>query len=220
MATSLDNLGALYLTGGRISKAQALYRRSYEIRLRSFTPDDPALAKSLHGLARLAQERLNLEQAEELYRRALAIEESAYGVASLEIAPTLHNFASVLAESSREDEARALYDRALSIYRDRQPGHPEQAVVLRHLAELDARQGLLSQADSQFLQAIGICENTLPPGHQQTGIILQAYGRFLKQAHRKTEANIVMARANRIIGASLRDSGAAYTVDVSKLQGK
>src|SRR5215469_11881747 len=57
LAAPLDNLASLYLALGRISKAEALYRRCYEIRQRILPPNDPALAHSLHGLARLEHER-------------------------------------------------------------------------------------------------------------------------------------------------------------------
>jgi tetratricopeptide (TPR) repeat protein len=220
LAAPLDNLASLYLALGRVSKAEPLYRRCYEIRLRILPPNDPALGHSLHGLARLEHERRRPDRAEGFYRQALAIEESAYGVESLEVAPTLHNLATLLAETSRADEARAFYNRALAIYRSHRPGHPAEAVILRHLAELDAKAGSLALAESRFLQALAICESTLPPDHPQTGIILQAYGQLLRQARRKSESNKVIARANLILVKGLRESGAGYTVEASMLSAK
>jgi hypothetical protein len=55
---------------------------------------------------------------------------------------------------------------------------------------------------------VRICEASLPVDHPQTGVILQAYGRFLKNAHRKTAAKVVNERASAILGMR-------YTVDVS-----
>lgn len=220
LATSLDNLATLQLTLGRPSKAESLYRRAYEIRSRLLPPADPAIAKSLQHLARLEDERRRPQQAEAYYRQALRIEESAFGPMSTGVAPTLHNLATLLAETGRTDEARALYDRALAIYRASLPGHPAEAVVLRHLAELDTRAGAVSRADAEFQQALAICDRTLPPDHVQTGVILQAYGNFLSQTRHKKEAGAVIARANSILIKGMRDSGAAYTVEANTLRGK
>jgi tetratricopeptide (TPR) repeat protein len=220
LATALENLAALHLTLGALSKAEPLYRRSYEIRVKALPPAHPAIAQSLQGLAGLEQERHRPEKAEAYYRRALGIQESAFGSMSPSIAPTLHNLASVLTETGRIDEARALYERTLAIYRAGMPGHPAEAVVLRHLAELDARGGDFSRADAKFQEALGICERTLPPGHPQAGAILQAYGYFLNQAGRRKEARAVSARANDILIKGMRDSGSAYTVEVNTLRGK
>src|SRR5215472_5284392 len=41
LAAPLDNLASLYLGLGRFSKAEPLYRRCYEIRLRILPPNDP-----------------------------------------------------------------------------------------------------------------------------------------------------------------------------------
>jgi len=65
--------------------------------------------------------------AEQYYREALAIHETA---------ATLHNLGTLLAESGRIDEARELYVRAPATYRQRGSGHPDEATMLRHLAEL------------------------------------------------------------------------------------
>jgi len=220
LATTLENLAALYLTLGQLSKAEPLYRRSYQIRLEVLPPTHPAIAQSLQGLAQLEQERHRPERAEQYYRQALAIEESAFGPTSGAIAPALHNLATLCADAGRSDEARALYDRALAIYRANLPGHPAEAVVLRHLAELDAQAGMPSRADAEFQQALAICDRTLPPDHPQTGIILQAYGRFLSQSRRKKEAGAVTARANSILLKGMRDTGSAYTVEANTLRAK
>jgi hypothetical protein len=61
---------------------------------------------------------------------------------------------------------------------------------------------------------VHICEASLPADHPQTGVILQAYGRFLKNAHRKTEAE----RASAILANGMVANGSGYTVDVSEFR--
>lgn len=127
LATTLENLAALHLTLGQLSKAEPLYRRSYEIRLRVLPPRHPAIAESLQGLGRLEQERRHVALAEHYYREALAIHETP---------ATLHNLGTLLAETGRIGEARELYVLALAMYRQRGNAHPDEATILRHLAEL------------------------------------------------------------------------------------
>jgi tetratricopeptide (TPR) repeat protein len=127
LATTLENLAALHLALGQLSKAEPLYRRSYEMRIRVLPPGHPAIAESLQGLGRLEQERRHTALAEKYYREALAI----HGTAA-----TLHNLGTLLASTGRVGEARELYERALAMYRQRGSAHPDEATVLRHLAEL------------------------------------------------------------------------------------
>jgi len=128
LATTLQNLAALDLTLGHLAQAEPLYRRAYAIRRRILPADDPKIADSLQGLAQLEHARRHYAVAEVCYREALAIRETA---------PALHNYAMLLADTGRTAEARAAYERALAIYQAAGPGHPSEAVVRRHLAELE-----------------------------------------------------------------------------------
>ncbi len=67
----------------------------------------------------------------------------------------------------------------------------------------------MAQAGERFERALRICEKSLPPGHEETGIILGAYGRFLYQVKRNKEAQMAMERSRSILGKS------AYSIDVS-----
>src|SRR6185503_7037994 len=121
-------------------------------------------------------------EAEDYYRRAAAI-------LGAEGAPdVLHDWGALYSETGRDEQARPLLERAAAIYEKQWPQHPKLAIVLRNLAELEAKAGHSARAQELFERAVGICEASLPADHPQTGIILQAYGRFLKSAHRKTEA--------------------------------
>jgi tetratricopeptide (TPR) repeat protein len=217
LATTLENLAALELTRGQLSKAEPLYRRSYEIRVGVLPPGDPAIGQSLQGLALLEHERRNFDRAEAYYREAIGIEEKAFGKSAPQLAPALHNLAALLAETGRNTEARILWERTLKIYRFSGATHPEEAVVLRHLAELDAAAGLRAEADAEFRSALAICEGNLPADHPQTGAILQAYGLFLKAGHRGGEAGVALAKARNILAKDGRETGSTWVVDAGSI---
>ena len=204
LATALENLGGLRLVQNRPTQAQPLYGRAYELRLQA---NDRRVGWTLHGLAQAAHAQRHYAEAEDLYRRA------ATALTGEGEADVLHNWATLYRETRRDDQARPLLERAAAVYENRWPLHPKLAIVLRNLAELEADAGHSGRAQELFERAVHICEASLPADHPQTGINLQAYGRFLKNAHRKTEAKVVNDRARAILGPR-------YTVDVSELRGR
>ena len=73
MATSLNNLAALYKEQGRYADAEPLYKRALAIDEKAVGPDHPDVATSLNNLAALYKEQGRYADAEPLYKRALAI---------------------------------------------------------------------------------------------------------------------------------------------------
>ena len=210
LAVTLQNLGALNMVWGRLSRAETFYRRAYELRLQSLGPNHPHVGASLHGMAELAAARHRYPQADDLYRQAAAVLQAAYGPDSLRVADVWHNWGYLCKEMQHRDpEARTMLDRAAAIYEKTVPDHPNMAIILRNLAELDMKAGDLTQAGERFERSLSICRKSLPPGHEQTGIILSAYGRYLQQAGRKKEAKMVTEKAREIL------TKPTYTVDVA-----
>jgi tetratricopeptide (TPR) repeat protein len=215
LAGTLQNLGALDLMWGRYSRAELNYRRAYELRLNALGPSHPQVAASLHGLAELATARRRYPEAEELYRRATPILEAAYGADSLTVADIFHNLGVLYSEMHRDAEARTRLERAAAIYDQTVPSHPNLATILYNLAELDLKAGDLARAGERLERAMRICETSLPPDHQETAIVLAAYGRFLSQTHHKKEAKLASERARAILSQTARERGYAYTFDAS-----
>ena len=211
LAMSLANLGALYLVENRPSRAAPLCQRAYELRLRSLPAGDPVIGASLHGLAQVKNALHQYPAADDLYRRSAGILEQALGGASQNVADVWHNWAVLCRDLHRTTESRRLLERAIAVYDQGPPDHPRLAIVLRNLAELEAAEGHVARADALFTRSAHICEASLPPGHPQTGIILQAYAKFLKQMKRGKEAKVVAERARAI----LSHADTIHTVDVS-----
>ena len=79
MATSLNNLAALYGAQGKYTEAEPLYKRSLQIREKALGPDHPDVGQSMNNLALLYEAQGKYAEAEPLYKRALAIVEKAVG---------------------------------------------------------------------------------------------------------------------------------------------
>jgi tetratricopeptide (TPR) repeat protein len=219
-ASAFFELGALYLITSQVSRAEPLYRRSYDLRLEALGPDHPLVGVSLHGLARVAQERRKWRESEDYYRRAEKVLGKGYGPHSFEVADVLHNWSILLREEKRDDEARPLLERAITIYEQRAPVHPKMAVMLRNMAELEAATGNTAEAARLFGRAVSICDASLPADHPQTGIVLQAYASFLRRTKHPKEAQAVEARARAIPRMHSQSNWAAYTVDVTEFQSR
>jgi tetratricopeptide (TPR) repeat protein len=214
LASALFELGTLYLMRNQASRAEPLYRRSYELRLEALGPEHPLVGVSLHGLARVEQERRKWQQSEDDYRRAEEVLAAGYGPLSCEVADVAHNWGMLLREEKRDDGARPLLARAIANYEQCAPAHPKLAVMLRNMAELEAVAGNSAGAARLFARAVSICDASLPADHPQTGIILQAYASFLRRTKHSKEAQAADARARAIFLLHPQSSWAGYTVDV------
>jgi tetratricopeptide (TPR) repeat protein len=206
LATALENLGGLRLVENRPSQAQVLYGRALELR------GGVRVGETLHGLAQAAHAQRHYAEAEDYYRRASAI------LGGGALADALHNWGTLYCETGRDELGRPLLERAAAVYEKSRPQHPKLAIILRNLAELEAKAGHSARAQELFERAVQICEASLPADHPQTGVILQAYGRFLKNAHRKTEAKVVNERASAILAKGMVANGSGDTVDVSEFR--
>src|SRR5262249_13870324 len=73
LAVSLNNLGALYNLGGRLTEAADCLKRSLAIREQQLGPMHPQVATALNNLADVYRMQLQYTLAEPLFRRALKI---------------------------------------------------------------------------------------------------------------------------------------------------
>jgi tetratricopeptide (TPR) repeat protein len=96
LATSLNNLAALYYAQGKLQEALPLLQRSLAIREKALGPDHPDVALSLNNLAELYRAQGKLQKALPLYQRSLAIAEKALGPNHPNVATVLANYAAAL----------------------------------------------------------------------------------------------------------------------------
>ncbi|MEB3282497.1 MAG: CHAT domain-containing tetratricopeptide repeat protein [Lyngbya sp.] len=119
VATSLNNLAALYEEIDRWNQAEPLFKKVLEIRENLLENYHPDLAQSLNNLAKVYRIQGKYSEAESLYERALSIyrkispNNRAY---SMLLASTLSNLATLYYNQGKDEEAIPLYEEALKIY--------------------------------------------------------------------------------------------------------
>lgn len=137
MASSLENLGRLYLAQGRTAQAEPLLKRSYEISESVLGADRSETQLRLDGLASAYAALGRYSDAEALYKKIL--DGKARGG---HIADIASNMAAMLVKQGRFNEALPYYARALKI---QEAANGPQSAALANL--LDSYAYALSKAN-------------------------------------------------------------------------
>ncbi len=87
MATSLNNLAALYQDQGRYAEAEPLYQRSLAIMEKALGPEHPDVAALLNNLAPMLSALGKREEALDIAREAVELRRA---LAASQYIPTVH----------------------------------------------------------------------------------------------------------------------------------
>jgi tetratricopeptide (TPR) repeat protein len=135
VATSLNNLAALYNSQGRYAEAEPLYHQALELNQRLLGDDHPQVAISLNNLGFVHYEQGRYREAELLYHQALELRKRLLGKDHPDVAQSLNNLAGLYESQGRYTEAEPLYLQALTLT-ERVLGvnHPNTITVSENLA--------------------------------------------------------------------------------------
>jgi CHAT domain-containing protein/Tfp pilus assembly protein PilF len=196
VATSLNNLAALYGAQSRYADAEPLYKRALAIYEKALGPDHPNLATSLNNLAELYRAQGRYADAEPLYKRAVANREKALGPDHADVGNSLNNLAILYYSQGRYADAEPLYKRALAI-REKALGsdHPDVAGSLNNLAELYRAQSRYTDAEPLYKRALAIYEKALGPGHSDVANSLNNLAILCYSQGRSADAEPLYKRA-------------------------
>ncbi|WNG43125.1 tetratricopeptide repeat protein [Archangium minus] len=200
VASSLAQLGDLYVYQGFYSEAAPLFERALSIQEEALGSHHLEVAASLNLLGDLHGKLGRYSEAESLISRALAIREAALGPHHSVVAASLLHLASIYAEKGLYSKAESLYERALAIQEaSLGPRHRRVAPPLTNLAVLYWRQGFYSKAEPLFVRALSILEETVGPHHPNSAMLLDDLAMlYLDQGlHAKAEPLLKRALAIR-----------------------
>jgi CHAT domain-containing protein len=173
LATTLDNLGALYRERGDYLQAEPLLQRGLAIREKWFGPEHRDVTISLNTLAILYTLKGDYARAEQLLNRALTIKEKVLGAGHQELAAPLINLATLYQEKKDYARAEQLLQRALAL-RERALGaeHPDVAAVLNNMAVLYWQRGDYALAEPLMRRSLAITEKAFGAEHPDTALAL------------------------------------------------
>ena len=159
LATSLDNLAAIYLAQGELETALPLAQRSLVIREASLGPDHPSIGTSLETLSKIYRGLGLLETALPLAQRSLDIHEATLGPDHLYMATSLDTLAFIYVMQGEHTAALPLYQRSLGIREALlAPDHPDISISLENLVGRYKDQGAVEVALPLALRSVAIRE--------------------------------------------------------------
>jgi CHAT domain-containing protein/Tfp pilus assembly protein PilF len=204
VASSLNNLGLLYIRQGQYAQAEPLLKRSLTIDEKVVGPDHPDVATSLNNLAGLYDHQGQYAQAEPLYKRSLVIRGKALGPNHPDVAQSLNNLAALYHTQGQHAQAEPLFKRSLEI-REKALGrdHPSVATSLNNLAELYRAQGLYAQAEPLYKRSLTILEKVLGPDHPSVATSLNNLALLYDRQGQYAQAEPLLKRSLAIFEKAL-----------------
>lgn len=204
-------LASVQLEQGMTGRARETYRRME--RIFGATPVERSL---IHAIgAELSQIESRWEEAESLYRQAAVELASAGREHGAEFADLLAGLASVQANEGQYPQALAAVDQGLKILETATDALPLDRIKLLNLrGVILARQNRWREAEADFEDAFSLARAQSQIDSLELDGLVENYVASLRKAHRRQEANAVLAWA-----ATLRRSisGSNQVVDVTEL---
>ncbi|MBL8082442.1 MAG: tetratricopeptide repeat-containing protein [Candidatus Obscuribacter sp.] len=160
LSASLENLGKVYQSQGRLALSEPLLRRSYEISLSTLGMERRETQKRLENLAQLLTQENRLSEARSLYLKVLNPEPGAKPDSKSAFRPSadfLSGFAALLVKEGRYGEALPYYARALKMQESLNgPQHASLAALLESYAYALNKANRQAEANKLSLRARSI----------------------------------------------------------------
>jgi CHAT domain-containing protein len=178
LASSLNNLGLLYLSAGEHAQAEPLYREALAM-YRALYPKErypnghADLATSINNLGGLYRDTGDYARAELLDREALAMRRALYPKERFpnghpDLAASLNNLGLLHMDAGEHAQAEPLLREALAMRRALYPkkrfpgGHSDLAQSLNNLGLLHQAAGDYARAEPLYAEALAMCRALYP----------------------------------------------------------
>jgi len=168
LATTENNLAALYAERGSFSRAESLYKEALDMRVRTLGADHPDVADCLKGLALLYQDMGAYYEAEPLYKRALSIQRKTLNPEHPKLGSTLYGLAELYRNMGELEKAEPLIEQSLKIkIGSLGKDHPDVATILNNMGLLYHDKGDYGVAEVCYRQAWSVGEAALGADHPE-----------------------------------------------------
>jgi tetratricopeptide (TPR) repeat protein len=199
--TSWEQLEAKFealLEQRQYAEALKVAEEALAVAEKTFGPEHPNVARSLHNKAILLLAQGRLAEAEPLFKRTLTIYENTLDPAHPVLVTPLHNLAFLYARQGRYAEAETHVKRALAIQENALgANHPRMAELLKTLAFVYTAQGRYAEAEPLFKRILSIYEQFLPPDHPEVSGILENMRELYRKLGKEDEIQKLQERYNK-----------------------
>jgi tetratricopeptide (TPR) repeat protein/CHAT domain-containing protein len=203
-ATSLNNLGGLYLKLGDFDKAKTFYQRAIDITGNDEEQDDPIFPTLLNNLGELYEAKGDYGEAKKVYEQAFEIRKKNFGPDHPEVAYSLGSLALLLEHQGQFEEAEGYYKRSLVILK-KSFGENHQAVAssLNNLGGLYLKSGDFQKAETTYQNSLKQLEKLFGPDHPNVALGLNNLAALYFKTGKYTEAASLYNRSLKITETSL-----------------
>ncbi|MFP4025209.1 MAG: CHAT domain-containing protein [Thiohalospira sp.] len=209
-ALTISNLGLVYHSTGRYSKAEEHTIKALEIR-RDNLKDDAGYGASLNNLAVLYKDMGKYNESEELFRKAHELIKNVNGVNSIPYAIVLNNEAMLFQTIGRYNQAENLLNNALAIasknLKEKSPNYIRLYVNLALLYQL---MGELESAEKIYLQALELQEKRLGYKHPDYASLLRNMASLYQQKEEYEKVEDYLSQARDIYKRKFGTKNALY----------
>jgi eukaryotic-like serine/threonine-protein kinase len=208
---SIDAMGLLRQSQGRLAEAERMYQQSMEGRRRALGAEHPETLASNNNMGLLLSEQGRLAEAETHLSDVLATRRRVLGEEHLGTLTSINNMGSLLLAQGKLDEAEPYYRQALAAYR-RVLGdtHAQTLTSVNNLGWLLQLRGKLDEAETYTREALDARRHVLGDDHPATlrsinnmGVLLQAQAKLVEAEPYYREA---LEGRRRVLGAAHADT--------------
>jgi CHAT domain-containing protein len=203
---SLDRLGFLYYTSGKLTDGERYLRQSLETRESAFGVDSLEYAETANDLAMLLRDLRRMDEARTIAQRAVATRERLLGANAVPLAESFNTLASIYGLGGDYATAVTTFERAVSIHESRPAAEratEEYGTLCVNLAGTYQRLGKYAEAETTFQKGLDALKVRPGVAHPAYAASLLAYAALEVELGRYAEAERLYDEGGRLLASEL-----------------
>ena len=214
----ISNLGLLYSTTGRYSKAEDFIQKSIELRAVTSGMESSGYGASVNNLSVLYKETGKYNRAEEKISEAISIIEKADGKETMAYAIALNNEAMLFQTMGRYDQAEGKMNEAISIsesLQNEKSGNHQKFLTNRAL--LYQEMGKFEQAEIEFKALVRLKQRSFGRFHPDYAHVLSSQAALYMQMGKYGEVNDLLVQAIEIYKKKFGENHPVYASAINDM---
>lgn len=198
-ATSLNNLGVLFMVQKNYEHAEKLLKKSLDMRESLLGGSDPAVCQSLESLASLYYNKKMYPEAICRYEKSLDIKRKNLDPDDPNLISTMNRLAMTFQVDGKLERSESVYRQVLAaLKRKHRENDPVIATALHNLAVVNSEQKKLEEALALFNEALKIYEESLGNFHPKVAESLRNLAKVYLDMGNSEEASSHLRRSQLV----------------------